>query len=93
MLKSSKSNLKKLEDIFSEQGYTLRYEKGQFQSGYCLVDQKKIIIINKFYDTEARMNVLLDILSSTVIIEDLLTKDSLTFYKYLIKSEEFQILQ
>lgn len=93
MLKSSKSNLKKLEEIFVEQGYTLRYEKGQFQSGYCLVDQKKIIIINKFYDTESRMNVLLDILSNTVIIEGLLTKESLTFYKYLIKSEEFQIIQ
>lgn len=93
MLKSSKSNLSKLELLFQEQGYTLRYEKGNFNSGYCLVDSRKIIIVNKFYDVEARINVLLDILSSTVIMESMMSEKILTFYKNLIKSDEFQVIQ
>lgn len=93
MLKSSKSNLSKLELLFQEQGYTLRYEKGNFNSGYCLVDSRKIIIVNKFYDVEARINVLLDILYSTVIMESMMSEKILTFYKNLIKSDEFQVIQ
>ncbi len=63
MLKFTKYNLGKIEDLFSDLGYTIRYERGNFQSGYCLVEDRRIVVINKFYDTEARMTVLLDILS------------------------------
>lgn len=57
------TTLKKLEALFEELDYTVRYEKGSFQSGYCLVENKRIAVINKFFDTEARINTLLDILS------------------------------
>ncbi len=62
MFKYTKHFLKKLEALFEELGYTVRYEKGNFQSGYCLVQDRKIAVINKFFDTEARIAVLLDIL-------------------------------
>lgn len=62
MIKYTRHNLKKLETLFRELGYTIRYEKGNFQSGYALVEQRNIAVINKFFDTEARMNVLVDIL-------------------------------
>ncbi|MEO6131941.1 MAG: hypothetical protein ABIQ02_08830 [Saprospiraceae bacterium] len=62
MLKYTKHNLNKLEDIFSQLRITVRYEKGNFQSGYCIVFGKNIVIINKFFDTEARINTLLEIL-------------------------------
>lgn len=87
MNKSSKSNLAKLEQLFQEQGYIIRYEKGNFQSGYCIVETRKIIVINKFYDTEARVNVLLDILSSTLMMEESLSDKSSTFYKMIRKTE------
>ena len=64
MVKYTKSNLQKLELLFKEQEYTIRYEKGNFQSGYCVVQARKIAVINKFFDTEARINCLLDILST-----------------------------
>ncbi len=57
------STLKKLEELFAELDYTLRYEKGNFQSGYCLVERRKVAVVNKFFDTEARINCLLDMLS------------------------------
>lgn len=46
-----------------ELDYTVRYEKGNFQSGYCLVENRRIAVVNRFFDTEARINCLLDILS------------------------------
>lgn len=57
------TTLKKLEDALGELDYAVRYEKGSFQSGYCLVENRRIAVVNKFFDTEARINCLLDILS------------------------------
>ncbi len=59
----TKHTLKKLETLAKELGYKVRYEKGNFQSGYCLVEHQRVAIVNKFFDTEGRVNVLLDILS------------------------------
>jgi hypothetical protein len=64
MLKYTNYTLKKFEAIFEELEYTIRYEKGSFQSGYCLVKNQKIIIVNKFFDTEAKINCLIDILDT-----------------------------
>lgn len=90
MLKSSKSNLAKLEQIFREQDYIIRYEKGNFQSGYCIVEDRKIAVINKFFDTEGRINCLLDILSMIIVMEDKLSEKSLSFFKHVLKSQEYQ---
>jgi len=59
----TKHTLKKLETLAKELGYKVRYEKGNFQSGYCLVEHQRVAIVNRFFDTEGRINVLLDILS------------------------------
>ncbi len=53
--------LAKLEDIVAESDYILRYEKGNFKSGYCVLKEQKIVIVNKFYTTEGKINTLLDI--------------------------------
>ena len=62
-MRYTQTTLKKLEELFHELDYSVRYEKGNFQSGYCIVEHRKIAILNKFFDTEARINCLLDILS------------------------------
>jgi hypothetical protein len=54
--------LHKLEDIFAESDYVLRYEKGNFKSGYCVLKDTKIVIINKYFTTEGKINCLIDIL-------------------------------
>ncbi|GAB4488340.1 MAG: hypothetical protein OHK0019_04510 [Saprospiraceae bacterium] len=63
-MRYTQTTLKKIEDIFGELDYTVRYEKGNFQSGYCLVENRRIAVVNRFFDTEARINCLLDILSN-----------------------------
>jgi hypothetical protein len=62
-MRYTQTTLKKLEELFDELNYVVRYEKGSFQSGYCIVENKRIAVVNKFFDTEARINTLLDILS------------------------------
>jgi hypothetical protein len=80
MLKPTPANLKKLEALFQQLGYTLRYEKGHFQSGYCLVENKQIVVINKFYDTEGRTGVLLDLLSRIPVDRSRFDEDSTALF-------------
>jgi len=66
-IKYTKSFLSKLEDIFAETDYHLRYEKGKFQSGYCILRDAKIVIVNKYFPLEGKVNSLIDILKSIEI--------------------------
>ncbi len=83
-VKYTKHNLKKIQDLLEEVGYEVRFEKGNFQSGYCLVETRKIAVVNKFFDTEGRMNVLLDILSNIGVDPETLSDDSKKLFKKLI---------
>ena len=76
MLKYTKHNLSKLEEIFKDLKVTIRYEKGNFQSGYCIVTGKNIIIINKFFEVEARINTLMEILEENRIPTDELSEEN-----------------
>ena len=67
-LKYNGALLKKIEDIFREGGYTVRHERGNFQNGYCLIEKRKIVVINKFHETEAKINSMIEILMN---IQDL----------------------
>lgn len=63
-IKYTKHFLNKLEDVISETDYILRYEKGNFQSGYCILNESKIAIINKFFALEGKVNSLVEIIRS-----------------------------
>jgi hypothetical protein len=76
MLKYTKHNLSKLEEIFKDLKVTIRYEKGNFQSGYCIVTGKNIIIINKFFEVEPRINILMEILEENRIPTDELSEEN-----------------
>jgi len=84
-LKYTKTTLSKLEQIFKEADYKVRYEKGQFKSGYCLIYQKKIIVINKFFDIKGRIDSLLDILSEVKISLEELSDKSMSLYQDLFE--------
>lgn len=80
-MKYTKTTLQKLEALLEESGYTIRYEKGNFNSGYCIVEHKKIAVINKFFDTEGRINSLNEILGNIEVDETILGESSLKFYE------------
>jgi len=61
-IKYTKHFLDKLENLFTETDFMLRYEKGNFKSGYCLLNESKIVIVNKYFPLEGKINALVDIL-------------------------------
>ncbi|MEK7254702.1 MAG: hypothetical protein AAB316_08160 [Bacteroidota bacterium] len=83
MINLTKHSLQKLETLFTELGYVVRYEKGNFNSGYCIVENRKLVIINKFFETEGRINVLLDILSTLEFEPGILGEKSAKFYSQI----------
>ncbi len=87
-MRYTQTTLKKLEDVFSELDYAVRYEKGSFQSGYCLVENRRIAVVNKFFDTEARINCLLDILARLEVDTENLSEKSLELIKKAKSAQE-----
>ena len=66
-MKPTRGLLNKIEDIFAESNYHLRYEKGNFKSGFCILKSENVIIVNKYYPIEGKINVLIDILKNVQI--------------------------
>jgi hypothetical protein len=84
-MKFTQSNFDKLEDILGESGYVVRYERGTFQSGWCLLEQKRIVVLNKFLDTEGRINTLFELIPQLNIDFDKLTHESQKLYEEVMK--------
>lgn len=61
-IKYTKHFLDKVENLFASSDYILRYEKGNFKSGYCVLKDSKIVIVNKYFPLEGKINTLIDIL-------------------------------
>lgn len=84
-MKPTAANLQKLEELFRNLSYVVRYEKGNFQSGYCIVESRRIVVVNKFFDTAGRITTLLDILSTITVEPEGLPDKSREFYAGLLK--------
>ena len=70
------NTLDKLEKIIAESGYIIRYERGTFQSGFCILESRRVVVLNKFLQIEGRINTLIDLLSILNIQQDRLSVES-----------------
>ena len=87
MIKYTNQFLTKLEDLIAESDYILRYEKGNFKSGYCLLKEQKIMIVNKFFAVEGKINALLDILKNIELDPTRFSEKSKKLYEELHTAE------
>jgi len=85
-MKYTQNNLDKLENILGESDYIVRYERGTFQSGWCLLESKKVVVLNKYLDMEGRINTLLDLIPQVTIDYDKLTHESQLLYDEIVKN-------
>lgn len=83
MIKYTNAFLTKLEEMIGESDFTLRYEKGQFKSGYCVLREQKVMIVNKFYSTEGKINAVLDILKGLEIDKSKFSEKNTQLYEDL----------
>ncbi len=60
-MRVTKKQLQELEEEIKTLGYVLRYEKGNFNGGYCIVKHTKVVVVNKFFSLEGKIAVLSDI--------------------------------
>lgn len=81
--KYTPNTLKKLEQLLDEARFIVRYEKGNFNSGCCLLEERRIVVVNKFLNVEGRINALIEILPSIQINEEDLSGDMQKWWKQL----------
>jgi len=93
-MRYSKTNLTKIETILKSQGYSIRYEKGNFNSGYCLLNDKKVVVINKFYDLKQRIDSFMQLTELLIDFDaQLLSEDELLIWNHLkTKSEQLKMV-
>ncbi len=84
-MKLNQTTLDKLEDILGESEYVVRYERGNFQSGWCLLESRRIVVLNKFLNLEARINTLMELIPQLDIQFDKLTHNSQKVYEEVKK--------
>lgn len=85
--KYNAGTLKKLEGIFEEARYIVRYEKGNFTAGHCLLEDKRIVVINKFFNLENKINCLIDIIQSLDLSQIEFSEEIRAFYKKIMANK------
>jgi hypothetical protein len=83
-MKYTQSTLDKIEKVLEEAAYVVRYERGNFQSGYCILEEKKVVVLNKFLQMEGRINTLIDIVPQLSIPAEFLTPDAKKTYQEVV---------
>ncbi|MEN9685707.1 MAG: hypothetical protein RLZZ28_1493 [Bacteroidota bacterium] len=84
-MKYTQTTLDKLGDILGESGYVVRYERGTFQSGWCLLEARKIVVLNKFLSVEGRINTLMELIPQLNVDFDKLTHESQKLYEEVLR--------
>jgi hypothetical protein len=80
-MKYTQAILNKIEGIVEESGYIIRYERGSFQSGYCILEDRKVVVLNKFLQMEGKINTLIDLMPQLQIDVAALKPESQKMYK------------
>jgi hypothetical protein len=78
-MKISQSTLDKIEEVFKALQYKVRYEKGNFKPGSCLILEAKVVVVNKFATLDVKIAALSEILQQISIDETLLNENQLKF--------------
>lgn len=81
--------LEKLETLLLVMGYKVRYEKGNFKTGSCVLEHIKVIVVNKFSNLEGKIAALVTLVKQTTTDENLLDEKQRQFYLSLQQTELF----
>jgi hypothetical protein len=85
IMKYNAAVLNKVEKILEESSYVIRYERGTFQSGYCILEAKRVVVLNKFLSVEGRINTLIELIPQLALNFDNLSFESQKTYEDIMK--------
>ncbi|WP_028295514.1 hypothetical protein [Olivibacter sitiensis] len=72
MLPFTQTSLDKLERLLLSLGFKVRYEKGNFRTGSCVIQHSKVVVVNKFSNMEVKINSLVNLINGMEIDQSLL---------------------
>jgi len=79
----TQTSLEKLEALFKILGFKVRYEKGTFKTGACMLENSKVIVVNKFSNLEVKIQSLVTILRDLDVDTTKLEEKQLLFFQSL----------
>ena len=88
-LSYTQHTLDKLEALIKTLGFKLRYEKGNFKTGSCVLENDRIVIVNKFSNLESKINSLADLVQRSETDENLLDEKQKAFL-YILKQTKIE---
>lgn len=71
--------INELEELVQKLGIRLRYEKGDFEGGYCILKDQKVLVVNKKLHEMRRASILAKALHE-IGIEDIFVKPAIRQY-------------
>ncbi len=90
MLTFTNHTLEKLETLLKTAGYKVRYEKGNFKTGACLLQSSRVVVINKFSNLESKILAIIELLSELEIDYKLMDEKQ-TMLLHQIKQTKLQL--
>lgn len=75
--------LEKLEQLLKTAGYRVRYEKGNFKTGACMLLSSKMVMVNKYANLESRINAVVQLIREVEIDINLLDDKQFAFLQQL----------
>jgi hypothetical protein len=81
--------LDKLEYLLELLGYKVRYGKGNFKTGSCVLENNKVIVVNKFSDIDTKINSFIQMILRIDTAEALLD-DKQKEFLFLLKQTELK---
>jgi hypothetical protein len=83
MLTITNHTLEKLELLLKNTGYSVRYEKGNFKTGACLLQNSKVIVVNKFSGLESKILSISELARDLEMDYNLLDEKQIAFHQQL----------
>ncbi len=87
MLTITNHTLEKLELLLKTAGYRVRYERGNFKTGACLLQHNRMVVINKFSDLESRIQAMAALARELDIDQNLLDDKQMAFLHQLKQTQ------
>ena len=83
MLPMTQNSLDKLESLLKGFGYRVRYEKGNFRTGACVLQHTKVVVVNKFSNVEVKVQSLCRLVLELAGDESMLDDKQKAFYQVI----------
>jgi hypothetical protein len=90
MLTITNHTLEKLEILLKTAGYRVRYEKGNFKTGACMLLSSRVIVVNKFANLESKIAAVAE-LARTLEVDYNLLDDKQAAFLHQLKQTTLQL--